>query len=248
MRRVVGFSLSDHKAMACVDAWKKVKHVNVINLREVFTTRDFQDHSLVFVYDYHPRAETLLSRHFTQGQQGFVPEPLLWSYIIQITSALRAIHGCGIACRVVRPSKILLFGGSQIKISSTCILDVLQYGEGQTSPAAITHFQQEDLFCLGTLILALACGSLSAISREAMPQSMAHVSARYSEDVFTVIRYAQLAPPRAVYSMPPVSSAPGSSAAATAAARRPAPASESSGQQHMHIPGGARSARATRYR
>jgi len=188
IRRMVGFRLTDPKSMACVDAWKKINHANIIKLREVFTTKDFHDHSLAFVYDYHPLAETLLTRHFTTGQ-GFVPEPLLWSYIIQITSALRAVHANGIAARIVHPSKVLISGRNRIRLSSACVLDVLQYAEGQMSPAAISHYQQEDLLALGRLILALACSRLDAVTREAMPQSMQYIRSRYSEDVFTITRY-----------------------------------------------------------
>lgn len=121
--------------------------------------------------------------------QGFIPEPLLWSYIIQITSALRAVHANGIACRIVHPSKVLITGRNRIRLSSACVLDVLQYAEGQMSPAAISHYQQEDLLALGRLILALACSRLDAVTREAMPQSMQYIRSRYSEDVLLIIRY-----------------------------------------------------------
>lgn len=95
------------------------------------------------MYDYHPGAETLLSRHFngpesqlpvnpdgtllfpTSGRGGMMgpgrgakqgvlmPERLIWSYIIQLSSALRAVHAAGLACRVIDPSKILLIGNSR---------------------------------------------------------------------------------------------------------------------------------------
>lgn len=81
--------------------------------------------ALVFVYDYHPGSETLLNKHFCQDQlNGYsdpfasdpsaprpyshtknnilrhqqshkLPEPLIWNYIIQLTSALRLIHSSG---------------------------------------------------------------------------------------------------------------------------------------------------------
>lgn len=80
---------------------------------------------MVFVYDYHPGSETLLSKHFSLDQlNGYadpfltdtvaprpyshqknnilrhqqshkLPEPLIWNYIIQLTSALRLIHSSG---------------------------------------------------------------------------------------------------------------------------------------------------------
>ena len=100
--------------------------------------------ALVFVYDYHPGAETLLMRHFSGpdstlavgpdgtllfpsnpraggisnrhrpgGHRSPMPERLIWSYIIQLSSALRTVHASGLACRVIDPSKILLIGNSR---------------------------------------------------------------------------------------------------------------------------------------
>lgn len=80
---------------------------------------------MVFVYDYHPGAETLLSKHFSaselngygdpfcsdpnaprpyshtkntilrQQHTSMLPESVIWSYIIQLTAALRVIHSGG---------------------------------------------------------------------------------------------------------------------------------------------------------
>lgn len=38
-----------------------------------------------------------------------VQESLMWSYIVQLSSALRAIHSAGMAARTVDPSKIIVF-------------------------------------------------------------------------------------------------------------------------------------------
>ncbi|XP_073976330.1 poly(A) specific ribonuclease subunit PAN3 isoform X1 [Rhodnius prolixus] len=65
LRRVHGFRLPNSKCMILVDMWKKLSHSNIVQLREVFTTKSFGDQSIVFVYDYHPDSETLLSRHFS---------------------------------------------------------------------------------------------------------------------------------------------------------------------------------------
>lgn len=39
-----------------------------------------------------------------------IPENTLWSYITQISSALKAIHGSGLAARNIESSKILVTG------------------------------------------------------------------------------------------------------------------------------------------
>ena len=74
--------------MGLVDQWKKMSHSNLVTLRQVrilhlssvafllfiiqvFTSKSFGDHSMVFVYDFYPGAETLMSKHFNNpGQLG----------------------------------------------------------------------------------------------------------------------------------------------------------------------------------
>ncbi|XP_067004474.1 PAN2-PAN3 deadenylation complex subunit PAN3 isoform X2 [Anabrus simplex] len=68
LRRVHGFRLPHTKSMSIIDMWKRLQHSNVVQLREVFTTKAFGDYSMIFVYDYHPGSETLLTKHFSQGE------------------------------------------------------------------------------------------------------------------------------------------------------------------------------------
>ena len=69
LRRIHGFRLVNTKCMVLVDQWKKLQHANLIALRQVFTTKTFNDHSMVFVYDFYPGAETLMSKHFNAPTQ-----------------------------------------------------------------------------------------------------------------------------------------------------------------------------------
>ena len=69
LRRIHGFRLVNTKCMVLVDQWKKLQHANLVSLRQVFTTKSFNDHSMVFVYDFYPGAETLFSRHFSGSTQ-----------------------------------------------------------------------------------------------------------------------------------------------------------------------------------
>uniref|UniRef100_A0A8D0GKP9 PAN2-PAN3 deadenylation complex subunit PAN3 n=1 Tax=Sphenodon punctatus TaxID=8508 RepID=A0A8D0GKP9_SPHPU len=131
LRRIHGFRLVNTKCMVLVDMWKKIQHSNIVTLREVFTTKAFGEHSLVFAYDFHAGGETMMSRHFNDpsadayftkrkwGQHdgplprqhaGLLPESLIWAYIVQLSSALRTIHTAGLACRVMDPTKILVTG------------------------------------------------------------------------------------------------------------------------------------------
>lgn len=43
------FRLANTKCMVLVDMWKRLSHTNLVQLREVFTTKAFGDHCL---YDY----------------------------------------------------------------------------------------------------------------------------------------------------------------------------------------------------
>lgn len=81
---------------------------------------------MVFVYDYHPGSETLLTKHFSatelngytdpfssdpnaprpyshtkntilrQQHSSMLSESVIWSYIIQLTAALRVVHAAGL--------------------------------------------------------------------------------------------------------------------------------------------------------
>lgn len=73
------------------------------------------------VYEYHPNSETLFEAHIKvkppqfqngrlQAQNNRIPERTLWTYIIQIASAIKAVHEAGLAVRVIDPTKILITG------------------------------------------------------------------------------------------------------------------------------------------
>lgn len=153
--------------------------------------------ALIFVFDYHPCSTTLFSTYFTkQGQAALyantpnnsnnpriIPETTLWSYITQISSALKAIHGSGLAARNTEPSKILITGKNRLRMNGASILDVLQYDGGMN----VTRHQQEDLLAFGKLIIALACNSLQSF--QDLSQSFEFITRYYSPDLKNVILY-----------------------------------------------------------
>ncbi|XP_023349501.1 PAN2-PAN3 deadenylation complex subunit pan3 isoform X4 [Eurytemora carolleeae] len=65
LRRIHGYRLVNTKCMGLVEQWKKMSHSNLVTLRQVFTSKSFNDHSMIFVYDYYPGSETLMTRHFS---------------------------------------------------------------------------------------------------------------------------------------------------------------------------------------
>ncbi|XP_068123104.1 PAN2-PAN3 deadenylation complex subunit PAN3 isoform X2 [Hyperolius riggenbachi] len=211
LRRVHGFRLVNTKCMSLVDTWKKVQHSNIVTLREMFTTKAFGEHSLVFAYDFHAGAETMMSRHFNDpsadayftkrkwGQHdgplprqhaGLLPESLIWAYIVQLSSALRTIHTAGLACRVMDPTKILITGKTRLHVNCVGIFDVLTYDGSQSSPVALMpQYQQADLISLGKVVLALSCNSLAGIQRENLQKAVELVNINYSSDLKNLILY-----------------------------------------------------------
>ncbi|KAM6140623.1 PAN2-PAN3 deadenylation complex subunit PAN3 isoform 4-T4 [Pterocles gutturalis] len=164
LRRIHGFRLVNTKCMVLVDMWKKIQHSNIVTLREVFTTKAFGEHSLVFAYDFHAGGETMMSRHFNDpsadayftkrkwGQHdgplprqhaGLLPESLIWAYIVQLSSALRTIHTAGLACRVMDPTKILVTGKTRLRVNCVGIFDVLTFDNSQNNPLALMAQFQE---------------------------------------------------------------------------------------------------------
>ncbi|KAB5547013.1 PAB-dependent poly(A)-specific ribonuclease subunit PAN3 [Coniochaeta sp. 2T2.1] len=160
LRRLEGFRLTNEHAIHAAREWKKILNANVVTFHEAFTTRVFGDSSLIFCHDYHPLASTLYEHHFSPQHMGrgrgaaVVPENILWSYISQISNALRAIHHAKLAARCLDLTKIIITDKNRIRLGATSILDVVQFESSQgRSPADL---QQDDLIQFGKLILSLA--------------------------------------------------------------------------------------------
>ncbi|KAJ3197498.1 PAB-dependent poly(A)-specific ribonuclease subunit 3 [Irineochytrium annulatum] len=173
--------------MSTVDGWRKIRHSGVVSVREAFTTKSFGDHSLVFVYDYHPLATTIYNKFFSVHSQNMgLPEKTLWSFIIQIASSLKAIHDSGLAVRTLEPTKILITGKNRIRLNCCGIFDMLTY-DGNSNPAILQQFQHDDLLHFGQLVMALACGSLVALHN--ISKSIDFISRHYSLDLKNIMIY-----------------------------------------------------------
>ena len=112
-------------------------------------------------------------------------------------SLFRYVHGAGLACRTLDPSKILVLGKNRLLVNCGGIFDVLTYDPNSSNPlAAMAVYQQEDLVSLGRIVLALSCNSFIAIQRENLAQSMELVTGNYSSDLRNLIMYLLTAPQR----------------------------------------------------
>ncbi|KAG7087447.1 hypothetical protein E1B28_013413 [Marasmius oreades] len=194
--RVENFRLMQQAAFNSIEAWSKIRHPNIVSVHEAFTTRSFNDNSLVVAYSYYAQAETLYDAHMKpklsyQGNyQGHpqqppplvaIPERVLWSYIIQIASAIMRVHEAGMAVRTIDATKILLTGKNRIRISSCGVIDVLLY----ETPQDVHYLQQEDLSQFGRLVFALACNNSNAAATTNFQKSLDHMSRMYSHDIKT---------------------------------------------------------------
>lgn len=180
-----GYKLTNDKAVIAYKHWKNISNANVVACHEIFTTRSFQDSSLVFVTAFHPTAKTLAEHH----QLGYhplasrvqsrtptqhVPESTLWQYMVQIANALRSIHGAGLAARIIDPSKILLTGPDQIRLNACGIKDVLDYGVERS----VAELQREDFKQFGRLLVAL--GTNKASVQASLSNALDHFNRVYS--------------------------------------------------------------------
>ena len=152
----------------------------MVTVQEAFTSRDFGDSSLIIVTDYHPLAKTLAethlstSRYNSRGQTSHVTETILWSYIVQITNALRSIHAAGLAARIIDPTKVIVTSKNRIRLNACGILDIVQYD----IPRPIHDLQNEDLTHFGRLLLAL--GTNNPIPQQSLSKSQEQFARSYS--------------------------------------------------------------------
>ncbi|GIK04710.1 PAB-dependent poly(A)-specific ribonuclease subunit 3 [Aspergillus viridinutans] len=181
LRRLEGFRLTNEKAIRSVQAWKRVCNGSVVTVHDAFTSRSFQDSSLIFVTDYHPLSKTLAEQHLGTGQQRFqgrhnvhIPEQILWGYMTQIANALKAIHSNGLAARVIDASKILLTGKNRIRLNACAIMDVVQFDSQRT----VAELQRQDLVNFGQLIVTLGANTPTVMHNPT--KAMEHFTRAYS--------------------------------------------------------------------
>ncbi|KAK0497629.1 hypothetical protein EDD18DRAFT_1158663 [Armillaria luteobubalina] len=196
LRRVENYRLMHQSAFTAIEAWSRIRHPNIVLVREAFTTRAFGDSSLVVAYAYHAGAKTLYDAHFKpqpptiqpsfrshiQLQPTAISERTIWSYIVQIASAIKKVHEAGLAVRMIDVSKILVTGKNRIRISSCGIVDVLTYDAQQD----IHLLQLEDLSMFGRLIIALCCTNASAASGSNFQKSLEIMAQGYSPEIKNV--------------------------------------------------------------
>ncbi len=168
-----------------VMSWSPVaNHPNLVGLREAFVSDEIMDTPSVFLtFDYHPGACTLEQLFIKAApadlgaQKATLTEEDLWSFLVQMTSALRAIHSAGleVGSAAFHPSKVLLCSPNRVRLGflgvSTILAGRRPMGEAQLM----------DLSGLGTLMLTIACAARNE------PSNMDSLLVHYSKDLCHVI-------------------------------------------------------------
>ena len=119
-----------------------------------------------------------------------VPENVIWSYVVQMASALKTIHSTGLAARTLEISKILLTSKMRytvrcefvkvlltlrrLRLNCCGMLDVIQPDQSRS----VQEHQADDFIKMGRVILAVACNSPAAVQN--YQKSLEYVSKQYS--------------------------------------------------------------------
>lgn len=185
LRKLDGVRIQqDHNMMR--KQWLEISHPNVVKLRDIFITNEFngQSNALTFVHDFVFGAMTFEERHIRGDSMGGINEDVIWSYIAQITSAMRYIHARGKAVRCLNASKVLVTPQQRVYINCCGILDVI--GDKKVH---IEVQQTEDLRELGTLLLQTVCRSMEASQPAQLSASIDYLAAHYHFDLKDFVVY-----------------------------------------------------------
>ncbi|GMH37265.1 hypothetical protein BSKO_05138 [Bryopsis sp. KO-2023] len=187
LRRINGREVQPSPALLknghdAVDRWSTVSnHPNLVGLRGVFASSEMLNvSSLFFVHDYHPGSVTL---HFAHIQnQTAAGEDQLWSYLVHMAAAIRAVHSAGLALRPegLMSTQILLTSNGRLRINSIGICNVLEGDRTQNQDITLLH--RQDLTALGKLMLNLACAG-----RDPGLSPLDHCAIHYSMDLVRLI-------------------------------------------------------------
>ncbi|CAG8954277.1 hypothetical protein HYFRA_00005898 [Hymenoscyphus fraxineus] len=198
LRRLEGYRLTNERAIRSVKEWRRVNCGGVVSVVDAFTTRAFGDSSLIFVTNYHPLSKTLVEHHFANTNRfgnrvtQTVPEQVLWSYIVQLASAVKAVHAASLAVRCMDPSKVILTDKGRVRLNACSILDVVQFD----AQRPLVELQQEDFIHFGKLILSIATNNLSVMTSHTLMVFVEQLNRTYTPEFReTVVWLLTPAPP-----------------------------------------------------
>ena len=144
---------NEHAVKSVQRLWTRVRSSSVISVHLAFTTSVFGDASIIFVSDYHPASETIAEKYFTKqyARPSRSLEDLMWSFIVQLANALKAIHTTHLAARLIDRTKVIVTDENRIRLSGGALNDVTD-----TKSHEIGDLQRQDIQKSGRLIVDLA--------------------------------------------------------------------------------------------
>jgi PAB-dependent poly(A)-specific ribonuclease subunit 3 len=175
LRRFDNIKTNPKVTQQVLRVWNETRgtmHPNIVTLRAAFV----HQRALFFTHDYFAGAKTIRECYLSGAHIQPLPEPLLWSFMCQIVTALRHLHSRNLACRVLDPRHIIVTGPNRLRINCIGILDVLEVDSKKT----VVKLQEEDMFALGRLLLSLATANTMAIQN--LQRSIDFVISKYSEE------------------------------------------------------------------
>mmetsp|Transcript_28810 Transcript_28810/g.40411 ORF Transcript_28810/g.40411 Transcript_28810/m.40411 type:complete len:664 (+) Transcript_28810:119-2110(+) len=141
-----------------------VEHPGIVRFYRMFLS----NRAVFFIHEYVPGCRTLRERFLDVNAGGGMPfpEPLIWSCITQLTSAIRAVHGANLACRTLQLNHILCstpnwswndgdMNRLRLRINCIGIIDALEF----EARKGLAELHREDMIDLGHLILSFATGN-----------------------------------------------------------------------------------------
>lgn len=145
---------------------------------------NFGDPSVIIVSDYHPASETIAEKYFNKPypRPGRSLEDTVWSYIVQIASALKTIHSSNLAARLIDKTKVLVTDENRIRLSGCAIQDVVD-----TKSHDILDLQRQDLQKFGKLIVDIAHNLASIYGSKGRGPDF--ISRTYSERLVKVFNW-----------------------------------------------------------
>ncbi|KAL0477252.1 PAB-dependent poly(A)-specific ribonuclease subunit 3 [Acrasis kona] len=169
----------DAERIKSIRSWGSIAHPNVVVLRDVITTNAFGggQQDAVFIYELFYGCETLES---LLKKYSILPEDLIWSYVVQIVSALREIHQVGAYQTGFETSRILVSPNKRLKLNCIGLVDIM----GQSKPMSDEELQSlknQDLKDFGKLLFNLVCHSNSITLDQAHNE--------FSSDLIGLIEY-----------------------------------------------------------
>lgn len=152
--------------------------------------------ALYFVHQYHPGAITLRDRFFSHAH-GPLPESLIWSCLLQLVSAIRAVHGNNLALRTLQLNHVLCtqqsdlttassgpYGLPKLRLRINCVgvVDILEF----ESRKGLEELKISDMRALGCLLLSMTSGTeihVNDIFRSNPAQQQEHILGEYLQFV-----------------------------------------------------------------